>query len=50
MGACYIMTLFQLHRFNIAIENMERGEIHLIGGAITLRNSDHSDVGEPGNI
>jgi len=30
------------------IENMERGEIHLIGGALILRNSDHTDV-EPGN-
>jgi hypothetical protein len=29
---------------------MEKGEIHLIGGGLTVRNSDHNDAGEPGNI
>jgi hypothetical protein len=50
MGACCTTTLFQLQRFNIVIENMERREIHLIGGGLTVRNSDYSDAGEPGNI
>jgi len=43
MCACYIAKLFQLHRLHIVIENMEIGEIHLIGGALTVRNSEHND-------